>query len=275
MILCLPVAADEPLVSALDAVHARDFEAALSSLSDLPEAQRTRDTQFHLARVQYLTGDLAASLKTLEALQVSYGKDSEAFYLAGLVYLELVDKVNVFKKVGTAKKSLSSWQDAVAKNPQNLDARYAIFAYYASAPGIAGGDMDRAVNMVQEIDQQDKGYGAMAKGLLLSLQDDSAGAEAAYQEAAILMDRAGPYMSLAQLYMATENYEKALTAAAQFLEGEKRWWDPDITVAYLMRVRANERLGRLQAAKEEAKLALSMNPSKRVEKALKKELKQL
>jgi len=82
-------------------------------------------------------------------------------------------------------------------------------------------------------------------------------------------------MSLAQLYMATENYEKALTAAAQFLEGEKRWWDPDITVAYLMRVRANERLGRLQAAKEEAKLALSMNPSKRVEKALKKELKQL
>ena len=157
--------------------------------------------------------------------------DGEAYYLSGLVYLALIGEVNIFKKVGMANNALSSWKASVAADPGNLDSRYAIFAYYTNAPRIAGGDLDIARAQMNEIEQLDKAYGAMAKGLLLSKEKDMPGAEAAFQEAAALMNRAGPYFSLAQFYMQTEQYEKAISSVQQFQSREKRWWDPDVAVA--------------------------------------------
>jgi tetratricopeptide (TPR) repeat protein len=115
----------------------------------------------------------------------------------------------------------------------------------------------------------------MAKGLLLSKEKDVAGAEAAFQEAAILMNRAAPHFSLAQFYMQTEQYEKAISSAQQFQRREKRWWDPDPTVVYLVIASANAELGNLEVARKEAELGLSMNPNKQIKKLLNAILKSL
>ena len=230
---------------------------------------------FHLARVQYQSGDFDRALDTLEDFHPLYPNDSEAYYLSGLVYLALIVEVNIFKKVGMANKALSSWKASVAADPGNLDSRYAIFAFYTNAPGIAGGDLNIAKEQMKEIEQLDSAYGAMAKGLLLSKEKDEAGAETAFQKAAILMNRAGPYFSLAQFYMQTEQYEKAISSVRQFRAREKRWWDPDVTVAYLVIARANAELGNIEVARKEAELGLSMNPNKQTKKLLNKILKSL
>jgi tetratricopeptide (TPR) repeat protein len=89
------------------------------------------------------------------------------------------------------------------------------------------------------------------------------------------MNRAGPYFSLAQFYMQTEQYEKAISSVQQFQSREKRWWDPDVTVAYLVIASANAELGNLEVARKEAALGLSMNPNKQIKKLLNAILKSL
>ena len=274
-VLANPVFANDTLITALKAADERHYDQAIKTLRKLSKKQQDRDVLFHLARVQYQAGDFDDASDTLEDFHPQHPNDSEAYYLSGLVYLALINEVNIFKKVGMANKALSSWKASVAADSGNLDSRYAIFAYYASAPGIAGGDMEIATEQMNEIEQLDKGYGAMAKGLLLSKGKDTVGAEAAFQEAASLMNRAGPYFSLAQFFMGTEQYEKAISSVQQFQRREKRWWDPDVTAAYLVLAHANAELGNLEAAKKEATLGLSKNPNKETRKRHKKLLTSL
>ena len=274
-LLATSTLANDALTPALEAINERDYDRAIETLTRISKEQQSRDVLFHLARAQYHSGDFHNASNTLEDFQQQYPDDSEAYYLSGLVYLALISEVNIFKKVGMANKALSSWKASVAADAGNLDSRYAIFAYYTNAPRIAGGDLDVALELMNEIQQLNNAYGAMAKGLLLSKEKDEAGAEAAFQKAAILMNRAGPYFSLAQFYMQTEQYEKAISSVQQFKIREKRWWDPDVTVAHLVMARANAQLGYVEVARTEATLGLSMNPSKQIEKLLNETLKSL
>ena len=266
--LATPGFANDTLSSAFKAVDERDYERAIGTLTRLSEKQPDRNVLFHLARVQYHSGNFDDASDTLEDFHQQYPGDGEAYYLSGLVYLALIGEVNIFKKVGMANKALSSWKASVAADPGNLDSRYAIFAYYTNAPRIAGGDLDIAREQMNEIEQLDKAYGAMAKGLLLSKEKDMPGAEAALKKAAVLMNRAGPYFSLAQFYMQTEQYEKAISSVQQFQSREKRWWDPDVAVAHLVIASANAELGNPKVARKEAALGLSMNPNKQTKKLL-------
>lgn len=274
-VLATQALAKDSLTTALKAADERNYDQAIKTLSKLSKKQQDRDVLFYLARVQYQAGEFHDASDTLEDFHPLHPNDSEAYYLSGLVYLALINEVNVFKKVGMANKALSSWKASVAADPGNLDSRYAIFAYYTSAPGIAGGDMDIAREQMNEIEQLDRGYGAMAKGFLLSKRKDTAGAETAFKEAASLMNRAGPYFSLAEFFIETEQYEKAISSVQQFQGREKRWWDPDVTVACLVLARANTELGNIEAAKKEAMLGLSMNPNKQIKKQLNKILMSL
>jgi tetratricopeptide (TPR) repeat protein len=274
-LLATPALANDTLASAFKAVDERDYERAIETLTRLSEKQQDRDVLFHLARVQYHSGEFDDASDTLEDFHQQYPSDGEAYYLSGLVYLALIGEVNIFKKVGMANNALSSWKASVAADPGNLDSRYAIFAYFTNAPGIAGGDLNIARAQMNEIEQLDKAYGAMAKGLLLSKEKDMPGAEAAFQEAAALMNRAGPYFSLAQFYMQTEQYEKAISSVQQFQSREKRWWDPDVPVAHLVIASANAELGNFEVARKEAALGLSMNPNRQTKKLLNAILKSL
>ena len=270
-----PTLANDALIPALKAVDDRDYEQAIETLTRLSEEQQDRDVLFHLARVLYQSGDYDEAEETLEDFHEQYPGDAEALYLSGLVYLALLGEVNIFKKVGMAKKTLASWEASVAADPEYLNSQYAIFAYYTNAPSIAGGDIEVARELMIEINLLDKAYGVMAEGLLLSKEDDEAGAEAAFQEAAVLMNRAGPYFSLAQFYMQTEQYEKAISSVQQFQNGEKRWWDPDVTAAYLVMAQANAQLGNVEEARNEANRGLAMNPNRQIRKLLNETLKSL
>jgi tetratricopeptide (TPR) repeat protein len=271
LLLATPALANDSLVSAFKAVDERDYERAIETLTKLSESQQNRDVLFHLARALYQSGDFDGASDILKDFHQRYPDDSEAYYLEGLVYVGLFREVNMFKKIGMINKARASWEASVAADPRNIDARYGIFFYYTKVPG----GLNTAREMMIEINQLDEAYGALAQGELSHKEKDKAGAETAFQEAAILMNRAGPYFSLAQFYMQTEQYEKAISSVQQFRAREKRWWDPDVTVTYLVIARANAELGNIEVARKEAELGLSMNPSKQTKKLLNKILESL
>ncbi len=264
LIFCGTAAANERLKLALAAFDNREFDTALNTLETLQSEQADRNVLFHLARIQYRTGDFNAAEDTLKTLLAAYPTDADAWYLAGLNHLALVDEVSIFKKLGQAKQSMSAWQTAVDVDPEHINARYAIFAFYASAPGIAGGDLEKATALQSDLAQRNPGFGAMAEALLLSQREDAAATEAAFKEAVRLMDRAGPHFVLAQFYMTQEQWQAAIREIDNFYQKEKRWWDPDVTVAYLIQAQANARLGNTDSARSIANQALAMSPTPQI-----------
>jgi tetratricopeptide (TPR) repeat protein len=274
LLISLSIAAND-LAPAFDAYAARDYDTAIEQLERLSEEKSNRDALFHLALFQYRLARFDEANETVERLLETYPKDADAHYLSGLVYLALLNEVNIFRKVSMAKKSLAAWRRAVEIVPDHVNARYAIFAYYANAPSIAGGDLEVAKNHQLDIERINAGFGAMAKGMLLSKETDHEATEAAFRKAISLENRAGPHFALAQFYMQTNQWENAIVEANAFLKKEKRWWDPDITIAHLMLARANAELGNRDLAEKEIDLALALKPNRQIKKLLEETLESL
>lgn len=271
----LPFSHGNDLTPAFEAVEARQFTQAIETLERLADQRADRDTLFHLALNQYRHADFEAAEETLSELNDQYPADADALHLSGLVYLALVGEVNVFRKVGMAKKTVASWEAAVAADPNHLNSRFAIFAFYTQAPAIAGGDIDKATKLQAEMAAMNEEYGTLAMAMLKSKADDLEAAEAAFQHAFTLTDRAGPHFSFAQYLLRTEQWEKAIFHSNEFLERERKWWDPDITAAYLMKTRAHSELGNTRQARELASQGLALNPNRVIRRLLENALKDL
>ena len=261
------------LAAALKAEDARHFTKAEQLLGNITE--KNNEVYYHLARVQYRAGDFERASETLEILHKAAPNHAEGLYLSGLVNLALLAEVSIFKKLGVAAKALAAWEAAVQSDPGHIDARYAIFAFYANAPGIAGGDLDQAKVMAVELESMDPGYGAMAEGLLFSKQDNPEAAEQALIRAAKHLGRAGPHFALAQFYVESERFAEAVTEVERYQQKEKRWWDADPAVTHLVMAHAKIGLGQTEAARAELETGLMQNPNQRVRGMLQKTLKDL
>ncbi|MGB1686894.1 MAG: tetratricopeptide repeat protein [Pseudomonadales bacterium] len=268
----LPVIHGNDLAPAFEAVEARQFKQAIKTLERLADESRDRDTLFHLALNQYRQAEFKDADETLSDLHDQYPADADALYLSGLVYLALVGEVNMFRKVGMAKKTIASWEAAVAAEPDHLNSRFAIFAFYTQAPAIAGGDIEKAATLQTEMAAMNEEYGTLALAMLSSRAGNLEAAEAAFQHAFTLTERAGPHFSFAQYLLRTEQWEEAIKHSNEFLDRERKWWDPDITMAYLIKSRAHSELGNNRQAREMASQGLALNPNRIIRKMLEEAL---
>ena len=244
----------------------------------VPDSISLSDTQLirgSLALAQFRLDDLKAANNTLDHLLPEHPGFDDALYLKGLVDLSLISEVSIFKKISTAKSALDSWQRAVGANPKNLDAHYALFAFYANAPRIAGGDLKEAAILQARLADMDEGYGALAQGLLESQLGNLEFAEVKFVEASQLLNRAGGYFALAQFYLQQERYINVISSIEAFVAADKRWFDPDPAVAHLFLARAHAGLGEKDEARAQLDLALEFTPNRRVRKLIDEALSDL
>ncbi len=266
---------DHSLTPAFTAIETRDFDGAIDELAELSKVNDDPRVLFHLARIQHRTGEYKDALNTLNALLEDHPDYTDGHYLSGLVNLSLIGEVNIFRKVSTAKKALASWEKTAELDPNHVDARYAIFSFYANAPGIAGGDLEQAEALLDDLNEVSPGYATMAKGVLLSKEEKFDEAEAAFSEAVAILDNAGAYFGLAQYYLQREEYAKTIEHLNTALQRESGWWDPDVTVVQLMLARAHAELGNIDTARELVNAGLGNNPNERIKGMLEETLEEL
>lgn len=259
---------DDALAPVLIAADKRDYAGAISELRTLSREYSDPRPPFHLARMQLRAGDLKAAQSTMARLIAEHPDFVDAHYLNGLIQLSLVGEVSVFRKLGKARAALEAWEHTAHLDPTHMDAHYAIFAWYASAPGIAGGDLEQARQLQAKLAEMDPGYGALASARLLARNEQFEKAEAEYRRAIDLLDSAAAHFALTQFYLQTENWPQALKQVEVFAAKPKNWWDPDITAEYLARATAHAGLGNVERAMREAEAGLSLNPNKRIQKLL-------
>lgn len=111
---------------------------------------------------------------------------SEAHLWLGRAYGQKALKASLFSQLGWAKKCRAAFEKAVALDPKSVEARVDLTQYYANAPGIAGGGMDKAREQVKALDALDPVRGAQMNGFVLLKEKKPAEAEAEYRRAVAL-----------------------------------------------------------------------------------------
>jgi tetratricopeptide (TPR) repeat protein len=159
LFLAFPVAAEDPRVTPIkDALKAEKWDTAVEAgekiVKDAPES-------------------------------------AEAHLWLGRAYGQKALNSSIFSQMGWAKKCKASFEKAVALDPKSAEARVDLIQYYANAPGIAGGGMDKARAQQKALDGIDPVRGAQMNGFILFKEKKPAEAEAEYRRAVSLAPENG------------------------------------------------------------------------------------
>jgi Tfp pilus assembly protein PilF len=97
--------------------------------------------------------DTAATL--LEKAVAQNPKSAEAHYLLGTAYGSQAQKASLFSQASLASKTREEFEQAVALDPNNVEARFGLIQFYTVAPGFMGGSYDKAFAQAAEIRKRD------------------------------------------------------------------------------------------------------------------------
>jgi len=106
-------------------------------------------------RAAMARNDADAAAAVLEKAVAQNPKSAEAHYLLGSAYGSQAQKASMFSQASLASKTRDEFEQAVALDPNLIDARFGLVQFYTLAPGIMGGSYDKASAQVVEIRKRD------------------------------------------------------------------------------------------------------------------------
>jgi tetratricopeptide (TPR) repeat protein len=227
-----------------------DFTTLANRIGAIEPTSRTLDQTFQLAVASWRLGRLKAAQTLTDQLIKADFALGDSLYLKGLIHLTEVREVNVFKKIGTAKKALKAWEQAIKADPNHILALFAVTAFYVNAPSFAGGDLDAAKARLPEILALDPDYHQLAAGLIAEKEDQPDRAEQLLGEARTDgPDQVIMLFQLGQFYYRAEDYERAAQTFERLQDYPLRWHHPVPSMINLMRGMALKKQGDLQASR--------------------------
>lgn len=169
------------------AVHAAvpsaelDRARALLRERKLPEAEAAgqalvaahpKEAEAHalLGAVLMAKQDPEAAVKAYEKAAELEPASSERQRQLGDAYGFSAQRAGVMSKLGYAKKCRTAYEKAVDLDPTNLNARVSLLNFYAAAPGLVGGGMDKAHAQAAAIGQIDAARGHVVRAQLYSTE---------------------------------------------------------------------------------------------------------
>jgi Tfp pilus assembly protein PilF len=128
-------------------------------------------------------GDSDTAIATLEKAVAQAPNSAEAHYYLGEAYLSKGAKANLFSAASWARKAKDELNRAVGINPNYNDARFSLVQFYSQAPGIMGGDMDKALDHAAQIKKTDPLMGHRALAFIYTQQKKPELAKKEYTDA--------------------------------------------------------------------------------------------
>jgi predicted Zn-dependent protease len=241
-----------------------DYQALKSTIASKDQSTISPFEQFQLAVSAWRLGDLKAAKKRLKPLIDANYAIGDSLYLKGLIHLSEVDRVSVFKKLGAAKKAREAWIEAIEKDPQHALSLFAIVGFFSQAPGIAGGDVDKARLWLTRLETVDNSFYQLGQGLIAAktgaLEDAERHLLLAVEDPD---DQPLALMQLAQFYLRTDQFDRAINHLVTAQKQPRAWHHPTSTQLLMMQGFAVQ----AQGDKDEARrlfaeaLAATQNPN--------------
>ncbi|MGH9815525.1 MAG: tetratricopeptide repeat protein [Candidatus Acidiferrales bacterium] len=134
------------------------------------------------AKFEYGNYDAAQSLAE-KAVKLD-GSKADYHFILGAIYGRKAENTgNPFTKWSLAGKVKKEFETAASLDPSHVMARMALIDFHLSAPGMVGGDKDRARALADEILRIDPARGWLAKARIARKRKQTAQLESLYQQA--------------------------------------------------------------------------------------------
>ena len=195
--------------SLLDEGWYDDAHAALDALQ--AQAGESPALLFRRGRLAFFEEDYEAAEELLDRAIDGRGAQAEYHLWRGHAAGMRATTGSMFKALGRGKRCKREYEQALAIDPRHRDALFSLLLYHLQAPGIAGGDRERAPELAERLRAADPATGRQAWYLIHAIADeDSARAEAALKEAIRLApERLESHAMLARFYVEHGNPARA------------------------------------------------------------------
>jgi tetratricopeptide (TPR) repeat protein len=172
---------DSPIVALMEGGH---WKRARTQVMPRVQANpNDPESAYLLSRVKQAFGDLEGALQAAEKAVALDGNNAE--YHANLADIvgEMAGTAGMFKGLSLAHRFKKEAEAAIAIDPKNIDAREGLVDFYLDAPGIAGGDKQKAREIAEEIVKLDATRGCLMRARIAQSEKNLAKQEAAFLDA--------------------------------------------------------------------------------------------
>jgi len=226
--LALPARADSlqpALVPVNSALQAGQADKALSLISLLPQQGLNNAQALNLAcRVRFTLGQWDTAVRHCEeAVRLDPNNARNHMWL-GRAYGEKANKASFLSAFSLGKKVVQEFQKAAQLDPQDAEALADLGSFYAEAPSIVGGGVEKAQTVAAQLDHIDPARAYELRAQIDKQRKDFTSAENDLKKAiSVSHHPAFQWTTLARFYMA-----------------RKRWDDMDAAIRSVMTAAARE-----------------------------------
>lgn len=154
--------------------------------------------------------DLDDAEKAAEKAIITFSDNADMYLMHASVMGSQASE-SIFSALGYAKKALKSLETATRLEPDNPKYLNGLMSFYLMAPGIAGGDTDKALTLAEDIAKLDELKGITAKARYFSAIDDYDSAYNIVKKGITdFPNQIQLYAQLADLYLREEKYSDAI-----------------------------------------------------------------
>ena len=219
LILLAPAFAASPeLTNARKLYHATDYDGTLRLLQATPEARRDAESNLLAGKAFYMKGEFKKASEAFERAVQQDPSNSDYYHWLGRAYGRRAESSSFVTAPGYASKARQSFEKAVQLDPHNSEAVNDLFEYYKEAPGILGGGLDKAQNLIGAIKDSDPAEYHFALAQLAEKRKEYGYAEQQLRKALDLAPRqVGRVIDLARFLAKRGRYQES---DALFLKAE-------------------------------------------------------
>lgn len=165
-----------------------------------------------LCRVYYAEDRADAAVTECERSVSDDPSRSDTEVWLGRAYGMKASQINMLSAFVVARKVAASFERAVELDPSNVQAMSDLGQFYAAAPAIVGGGLDKAQALAPRLIALSPAKGHRLLGMIAQKKKDAATAEAEFKEAAAVGKSPDAWVDLAQYYQQQGQVDKAVAA---------------------------------------------------------------
>ncbi len=178
---------------------------------------------FWQGRIAYLQGNFEDACESFEKALDKGVEDPAAYFWLGRAYAQQARKnLGTLRRAAAARRSRLSFEEAVRRDPEYLEARLALVSFHLVAPSLVGGNREEAQRQAREIARRDAYLGYLAWGGIYEHGERWDRAAQAYGDAQRIRPEAvDPYLRLVWMYQGRHRFQEAFGVLEKALEQAK------------------------------------------------------
>ncbi len=257
------------LQRAVDEFQQAEYGRALEQLSHLqPSPQR----DYYIGLSELKLGHTKRAVEYLQQVTVDQPNNADAFYALAAAYFRRLEEVGVFSQFTVFRKFKRNLENALALEPEHLDANLVYVLFLLEAPRFLG-ESKRQVNArIDEVAERNRAYAEYLWGYRAQKAGDPVAAERHFKQAIALQALPRATYALASLHLDAGRYDQAIARALELSASEVNWDDPARFDAHWLAARAHLGKGQVSLAERYFQQALALCPAAKVCPGLQAEL---